>query len=152
MTPAPSLCVPSCVDPSVWGLMVRWTTYGHRLFSSSKLSGGGAVVRKGMKGGTGKTSRGHEVLVVYTISEQPAKAPVMVSIWLSRWQHLTGDVNASACWLCGEEEEPLKHLWLRCPAHILERHCHHLSGLVNHSDARLSPQGIMLRRLGWIAS
>ena len=40
---------------------------------------------------------------------------------LQRWQHMTGMSETDSCRLCAEEEESSEHLWLRCPAFIVER-------------------------------
>ena len=41
---------------------------------------------------------------------------------LRRWQQLVGINEDSACRLCGEEVEYAEHVWLRCSAHLVERH------------------------------
>ena len=40
---------------------------------------------------------------------------------LRRWQQMTGMSETDSCRLCAEEEESSEHLWLRCPAFIVER-------------------------------
>ena len=41
---------------------------------------------------------------------------------LRRWQHLVGILEDAVCRLCGEKVESTEHLWLRCPALLVERH------------------------------
>ena len=70
---------------------------------------------------------------------------------LRHWQHLVGIFEDAVCRLCGEGVEFAEHLWLRCPALLVERHHsdldHAMDELVRLPRAAISLLRIILRRL-----
>ena len=70
---------------------------------------------------------------------------------LRRRQHLVGISEDAVCRLCDEEFESAEHLWLRCPAFLVERHHsdidHTINELVRLPRAALALLRIILRRL-----
>ena len=50
---------------------------------------------------------------------------------LRHWQQLVGISEDAVCRLCGEEVEASEHLWLRCPAILVERHHSDLGHLMD---------------------
>lgn len=70
---------------------------------------------------------------------------------LRRWQHMVGKSESDLCRLCGEEEESTEHLWMRCPALIMQRFSTGLGGGLAELTARPTEAyaliRIILRRL-----
>ena len=70
---------------------------------------------------------------------------------LRHWQHLVGISKDAVSRLCGEEVESARHLWLRCPALLVEHHHsdlgHTMVKLANLPSTVLELLRIILRRL-----
>ena len=69
---------------------------------------------------------------------------------LRHWQHLLGISKDAVSRLCGEEVESAGHIWLRCPARLVERHHSDLGQTMdehlNLPRAALALLRIILRR------
>ena len=70
---------------------------------------------------------------------------------LRRWQQLLGVSEHALCRLCGEEVQSAEHLWLQCPALMVERHHRDLGNamdeLVRLPQVALALLRNLLRRL-----
>ncbi|CAI9735982.1 RNA-directed DNA polymerase from mobile element jockey-like [Octopus vulgaris] len=70
---------------------------------------------------------------------------------LRQWQKMAGRSDTDQCRLCNEEVESAEHLWLRCPALMMERYIRQLGAtmdeMIRLPSAALALLRVILRRL-----